>query len=76
MYLRNMKVHIFNPENDMALADGNPGYTPPAIIRQMRDELYWLPNWWAKDEDIVWNGTDKLQLKPADPQHYPAEARR
>ena len=66
MYLRNMKVHIFNPENDMALADGNPGYTPPAIIRQMRDELYWLPNWWAKDEDIVWNGTDKLQLKPGD----------
>ena len=51
-----MKVHIFNPENDMALADGNPGYTPPAIIRQMRDELYWLPNWWAEEGDIVWTG--------------------
>ncbi len=55
-----MKVYIFNPENDMALADGNPGYTPPAIIRQMRDELYWLPNWWAAEDDIVWNGKDRL----------------
>lgn len=61
-----MKVYIFNPENDMALADGNPGYTPPAIIRQMRDELYWLPNWWAEDSDLVWDGEDKLQLKPGD----------
>jgi hypothetical protein len=61
-----MKVYIFNPENDMALADGNPGYTAPAIIRQMRDELYWLPNWWAEDDDIVWNGKDALHLNEGD----------
>lgn len=61
-----MKVHIFNPENDMALADGQPGYTPPAIIRQMRHELYWLPNWWAAEEDIVWDGEQPLSLQPGD----------
>ena len=61
-----MKVYIFNPENDMALAEGHPGYTPPALIQQMRRELWWMPNWWAKDDDIVWNGTDKLTLQPGD----------
>ena len=40
-----MNLYIFNPENDMALADGKPGYTPPAQIQQMRRELWWLPQW-------------------------------
>ena len=57
-----MTLHIFNPENDMALADGHPGYTPPAQIQQMRHELWWLPRWWAADGDVVWNGSDRLAL--------------
>lgn len=61
-----MTVHIFNPDNDMALADGTAGYTPPATIRQMRSELWWLPNWWAHDDDIVWNGKDRLSLGESD----------
>lgn len=65
-YLCIMTVHIFNPENDMALADGQPGYTPPAIIRQMRDELHWLPRWWAEDDDVVWDGEAHLQLHEGD----------
>ena len=55
-------LYIFNPENDMALADGHAGYTPPARIRQMRRELWWLPQWWAAEDDIVWNGEDRLQV--------------
>lgn len=46
----------------MALADGKPGYTPPQQIQQMRRELWWLPQWWAEEEDIVWNGEDRLCL--------------
>lgn len=61
-----MKVYVFNPENDMALADGGAGYTPPAIIRQMREELHWLPLWWADDEDKVWNGEEPLKLQDGD----------
>ena len=57
-----MTLYIFNPENDMALADGKPGYTPPAQIQQMRRELWWLPEWWAEEGDIVWNGEDPLSL--------------
>ena len=52
-------LYVFNPENDMALADGHPGYTPPVQIQQMRRELWWLPQWWADEEDIVWNGEDR-----------------
>ena len=57
-----MTLYIFNPENDMALADGKPGYTPPQQIQQMRRELWWLPQWWAEEEDIVWNGEERLNL--------------
>ena len=46
----------------MALADGHPGYTPPVQIQQMRRELWWLPQWWADEEDIVWNGEERLNL--------------
>jgi len=56
-------LYIFNPENDMALADGKPGYTAPAQIQQMRRELWWLPQWWAEEGDIVWNGEDRLTLE-------------
>ena len=59
---RGGSLFIFNPENDMALADGKPGYTPPAQIQQMRRELWWLPRWWAEEDDIVWNGEDRLSL--------------
>ena len=42
MYLR-----IFNPDNDMALADFQPGYTAPQRIRTMVDELAEFPLSWA-----------------------------
>lgn len=61
-----MKVLVFNPENDLALADGSPGFTAPASARQMRQELYWLPTWWAGEDDVVWNGRDALCLQPGD----------
>ncbi len=57
-----MTLYVFNPENDMALADGHPGYTPPVQIQQMRRELWWLPQWWADEEDIVWNGEERLNM--------------
>ena len=61
-----MKIHIFNPENDLALADGHPGYTAPASARQMRSDLSWFPKWWAQDEDEVWDGLSSLSLHPGD----------
>ena len=55
-----MKLHIFNPENDMALASGSPGYTPPANIRAYRRQHWELPRQWADPDDLVWNGEENL----------------
>lgn len=47
------KWFVFNPEHDMALADGTRGFTPPAAGRGMRHWLGFLPTFWADDGDVV-----------------------
>ena len=48
-----MTLHIFNPENDLALACPSPHFIPPASARQMADDLSALPVWWAMRGDAV-----------------------
>ena len=48
-----MTFHIFNPEHDMALAFGQPFFTPPHVVRAMRVNLGFLPGLWAKRGDVV-----------------------
>lgn len=48
-----MKLHIFNPENDLALADGNSNYCPPPMARAIASDLATLPLWFAASEDCV-----------------------
>lgn len=48
-----MKLHIFNPEHDMALAANLPRFTAPHAGRQMRADLGFLPALWASDGDLV-----------------------
>lgn len=55
-----MRIHIFNPENDMALANFSPGYTPPVSIRAYRRKHWRLPELWACPEDVVWDGASSL----------------
>ena len=38
-------LYLFNPENDMALACGDPYYMAPASARRMAAELSMLPAW-------------------------------
>ena len=42
-----MKLHIFNPDADMALADGKENYIAPASARLMARDLALLPLWYA-----------------------------
>ncbi len=44
---------IFNPEHDMALADGKHSYIAPASIRKMADDLALLPVWFADSAGYV-----------------------
>lgn len=66
-----MKLHIFNPENDMALASGSPGYTPPANIREYRRCNRFLPRLWAQPGDVVWDGEANLAHLFADEANAP-----
>ena len=40
-------LHIFNPENDLALADGGANYCPPPAAAQIAYDLASLPLWFA-----------------------------
>lgn len=46
-------VYLFNPENDMALANFTPYYKVPAEIRQMAADLSVLPAWYAPTGSVI-----------------------
>ncbi len=48
-----MKLHIFNPEHDIALASNHEGFTAPHAARQLRGDLGFIPALWADDGDFV-----------------------
>lgn len=51
-----MILYVFNPDNDMALANGSPGYTPPANIQRMMEKTALLPARWAMPGDGILAG--------------------
>ena len=48
-----MKLHIFNPEHDIALAADLERFTAPHAGRQLRASLGFIPAFWAEDGDMV-----------------------
>ena len=49
-----MKLHVFNPEHDIALASGLTNFTAPHAGRSLRHDLGFLPALWAASDDVVW----------------------
>lgn len=48
-----MRLHVFNPEHDIALACNLSNFTAPHAGRQLRADLSYLPALWADDGDAV-----------------------
>lgn len=48
-----MRIHIYNPEHDYALASGSHYYTPPAEVVALRDRNALLPLKWADAGDAI-----------------------
>lgn len=48
-----MRLHLFNPDTDMALADGRANYLPPSSAHQMALDLAILPMWYAMSGDGI-----------------------
>lgn len=47
------KLHLFNPENDLALALGCRHYTPPPHAAALHRAGALLPAWWAGEDDAI-----------------------
>lgn len=48
-----MRLHVFNPEHDIALAHNDPYFTAPRAGRQLREDCCFLPILWAEETDGV-----------------------
>lgn len=48
-----MKLYLFNPDSDLALANNTENYMPPASARQMARDLALLPIWYAQPGSAV-----------------------
>lgn len=48
-----MKLHVFNPEHDLALASNLSNFTAPHAGRKLRADLGFLPALWAGEDDYV-----------------------
>ena len=48
-----VRLYLFNPENDLALADGGFSYCPPPAAMRIATELASLPLWYAGCDSVV-----------------------
>ena len=48
-----MRLHIFNPDHDIALAVNREGFTAPRAALRLRRDLGYLPMLWAAPGDLV-----------------------
>lgn len=46
-------VYLFNPDNDLALANGDENYMPPLSARKMADDLSLMPAWYASPGALI-----------------------
>lgn len=59
-----MKIRIFNPEHDLALAANLANFTAPHAGRQLRADLGFVPALWAETDDVVLVGdVDEAERK-------------
>lgn len=47
------KLHIYNPEHDIALGKNTDMFTPPKAARMMHDAYGHIPAFWAEDGDWI-----------------------
>lgn len=62
-----MRLHIFNPHTDLALANNRENYMPSANVRRMVCELEMLPMWFAAPGDsiLTTSPTDNIFVEKA-----------
>ena len=51
-------VHLFNPQNDLALANGSPTFTPPLSALQLANAGACLPMWYGKSDEYFFGAVN------------------
>ncbi|MBF6628674.1 MAG: hypothetical protein ITG04_09275 [Proteiniphilum sp.] len=51
-------MYLFNPDNDLALANFSANYTPPATAARMAGELALLPVWYGRGAPVIAEGEE------------------
>jgi hypothetical protein len=46
-------IYFFNPTCELAIANGSPYYTAPALLRKLEADLGYLPGWLGEEKDHV-----------------------
>ena len=70
------RLHIFNPDQELALAFGKEGFTAPEAGRLLRRQLGFLPALWADDGDWVWvDDVDEVTTKAKELENHLAKVR-
>lgn len=46
-------MYLFNPDNDLALANFDPNYTPPASAVKLKSDLELLPVWYSQPNSLI-----------------------
>lgn len=46
-------ILLFNPDNDLALANGDPNFVAPASARKLATDLEQLPLWWNDEYAVL-----------------------
>jgi hypothetical protein len=55
-------MYLFNPDNDLALANFSANYTPPAAAAMMAQELALLPVWYARGASVIAEGIENQRF--------------
>lgn len=64
-------LHLFNPENDLALAAGNPYFTPPKAAVALARAGAVLPVWWSQPGDaFIGTESDERWLTTMRCKHF------
>ena len=58
-----MKLYVFNPEHDLALASNLINFTPPKAGRLLRNDLEFLPKFYASAGDKILLHHDRRPLQ-------------
>ena len=58
-----MKLYVFNPDHDEAIAHPEVGYNPSKAAKSMMRDLACLPLWYARPHSLIWAPETRARVR-------------